>query len=209
MSIDLHTQELLPLPYHQAMLQYIQTREHALWDWFASTRVLEDRTDSARLDLLKSTYRIDRETNPSVYEQADKALAALGLNSPVTLYQSQNTTGANAALVYIPGEIHIVLIGPIIELLSENELLALLGHEMTHFLLNEKWDGHLRVIAEILAAMTHDPAAAEVHIASARLFDLYGEILCDRGGKFGYRGQYGLSIPDLNLLMAIDTLVFC
>jgi len=181
MPTDQQAHELLPLPYHQAMLQYIQTRERDLWDWFASTKVLDDRTDSARLDLLKSTYRIDRETAPELYQQADKALATLGIDAPLTFYQSQNTLGANAAMVYIPGEIHIVLVGPVTEMLSEDELLALLGHEMAHFLLNEGWEGQFRVVAEILAAMTHDAASAGVHQASARLFDLYAEIFCDRG----------------------------
>ena len=61
------------------------------------------------------------------------------------------------------------------------ELRGLIGHEFTHFLLWQGWDGDLLVAAEMLAALTNDSRAHPAHFASWRLLKLYNEILCDRG----------------------------
>ncbi|GAB5352375.1 M48 family metalloprotease [Qipengyuania sp. 483] len=39
----------------------------------------------------------------------------------------------NALLVYMPGEIHFVFFSPILEKLAKEELLGLMGHELSHF----------------------------------------------------------------------------
>ena len=51
----------------------------------------------------------------------------------MTLYQAQNALGTNAALYYIPGEGHVVFSGPLLTLLSADELKSVIGHELAHF----------------------------------------------------------------------------
>jgi hypothetical protein len=100
---------------------------------------------------------------------------------PITIYQAQDPAGLNASLAYLPEEIHLVLHGPLTTQLSSVELCSLLGHEFTHFLLWQGWNGDLLVAAEMLAALTNDSRAHPAHFASWRLLKLYNEILCDRG----------------------------
>ena len=169
-----------PLPYHAAIRDYLKKEESQIWEWYASNRVREEQAESIRFDLLKSTYRIDREAQPEIYELADNVASQLDLEVPVTIYQAQNPEGLNASLAFTPGEAHIILHGPIATKLSKDELRALLAHELGHMLLYSAWDGEFLIAEQVLAAMTHDRDADTSHFTSAKLFSLYTEVFCDR-----------------------------
>jgi hypothetical protein len=107
------TPELRPLPYHEAILAYLTAEEAEVWNWYVSHRVREEQAEAVRFDLLKSTYRVDREAQPAIYAAADDVAQKLGLNIPITVYQAQNPQGLNASLAYVPDEAHVVLHGPV------------------------------------------------------------------------------------------------
>ena len=172
---------LEPLPYHKDMVRHLQTHEADLWRWFAADRVRDSENEAARLDLLKSTYRIDRSADAPLYAAADEVAAKFGVQAPVTFYQSHGVAGLNVGLIYMPGEVHVVLNGQVAAALTPAELRAVLGHELLHFCLLDRWREYL-VASQLLAAMANDVAAAPSHIMSIRLFSLYGEVYCDRGG---------------------------
>ncbi len=172
-----------PLPYHWETVRHLKEEEPGLWQWFASGKARADQADAARLDLLKTTYRIERETQPQLYDTAGEVMEQFGSKAPITFYQAQTGQGMNAGLLYLPGEAHLVLTGPVLAVLSATELRAVLGHELAHFLLLDGWEGEFRIAADLLHALCHDPAAqaAAVHLESARLFTLYTEVFADRG----------------------------
>lgn len=172
---------LSPLPYHERLRDFLQREEPEVWNWYASHQVREEQCDAVRFELLKTTYRVDRDSQPSWYSLAECAAEELGLDVPVTLYQAQNPEGMNAGLAYLPGEAHIVLVGPVAEKLQEDELLALFAHELSHLLLWRGWEGEFLIVDQLLAALTCDRHAEPSHFASARLFQLYTEVFCDRG----------------------------
>lgn len=172
---------LEPLPYHREILAHLQAEEKDLWDWFSSNRVQDEYADAVRLELLKTTYRMEPDTAPRLHALAHEASARLGLDVPITFYHSQRPSGLNASLAFLPEEAHIVLHGPLSDVLSETELQALLGHELSHLILWTKWDGRYLMSEQILSAMMNDTDARPEHAESARLFQLYTEIFCDRG----------------------------
>jgi hypothetical protein len=188
---------LAPLPYHWAIRDYLKNEEPELWSWFSSNKVRQEHAEAVRLDLLKSTYRLEPATQPQLYGLAEEVLGKLEIKAPVTFYQAQSGGGLNAALAFLPGEAHIILVGPILNTLSPLELKATLGHELAHFLLFNAWDGELLVVSEILRALCNDASVHSSHLESARLFDLYSEIFADRGA---------LAITE-DLLVTIATLV--
>ena len=169
------------MPYHEAILAYLKSEEAEVWNWYVSHKVREEQAEAVRFDLLKSTYRVDREGQPAIYATAEDVARKLGLDIPITIYQAQNPQGLNASLAYVPNEAHVVLHGPVASRLTDAEFRALLGHELSHFLLWRCWDGDYLVAEQILAAMTHDALADTAHFATARLSALYNEVFCDRG----------------------------
>src|SRR5262245_46361565 len=189
------TLPLEPLPYHLAVIRYLREHEPALWNWFSADRLRAEQNDAVRLDLLKSTYRLDRDVHYALYDAADEVAARFGLRAPVTFYQCQNAVGLNAWLHYLPGEAHVVLTGPVAGTLSPLELRGVLGHELLHFLLLDLWPEYLTA-SQLLTAMTKDVAAESAHLATARFFDLYVEIYCDRGGYLA-TGDVGATVSSL------------
>jgi hypothetical protein len=169
------------LPYQPHLVAFLKRHDPDVWNWFASSRQRASHADELRFDLLKSTYRIDRDSQPELYETARSVASKLGLSAPITIYQAQDPAGLNASLAYLPDEIRLVLHGSLTTQLSPVELCGLIGHEFTHFLLWQGWGGDLLVAAEMLAALTNDSRAHPAHYASWRLLRLYNEILCDRG----------------------------
>jgi Zn-dependent protease with chaperone function len=177
LSIEEPTPE--PLPYHRAIVQHLQTEEPGLWKWFASTRKREEAAEAVRLDLLKSTYRLETPLHPKLYEPARELCAQMGLQGPLTFYQAQTGNALNASLAYLPGEAHVILAGPLAEVLSPQELRGVLAHELAHFLLFENWQGDYFVAAELLRALSVDASAAP-YFESARLYSLWTEAYADR-----------------------------
>jgi hypothetical protein len=160
---------------------YLKERESALWDWFSSAQAKAQYSESLRLELLKSTYRLDASSHPELYRAADEAKAALGIDIPVTIYQAQHAHDLNAALFYSAGEGHVVLSGPALSLLAHEELKAVLGHELAHYCLWQADGGDFLVADRLLQAVAQDVRAEASHVQSARWFQLYTEIYADRG----------------------------
>src|SRR5207244_7800088 len=133
-----------------------------------SAQAQADYAESLRLDLLKQTYRLDPPTHPGLHAALADAKARLGLEIPVTIYQSQRSFELNAALYFLPGEAHIVFQGGVLQLLDPVELRAVLGHELAHYRLWTEPDNRFLVTDRIMHAMAADPRAEPSHVESAR-----------------------------------------
>ena len=167
--------------FHREILEYLKTHESELWQWFKRHRPTTERSNATKLDLLKSTYRIDAEEDASLYELVRELITTLGLNCSCTLYRAQNPQGLNVSIAPIPQEAHIILHGPVQDLLNRDEFRAVLAHELSHYHIYEGWNGELAMAEEILTAMASDTNEDDCHLESLRLFNLYTEILADRG----------------------------
>jgi hypothetical protein len=179
--MDTIGQNLEPLRYHCVLRDYLKAQERDLWNWFASAQAKADYTEHLRLELLKASYRLDPESHPELYQGAEEAKERLQLNIPITIYQAQQNAQLNAALYYIPGEGHLVFSGPVFSLLNAAELKSVIGHELAHYHLWQREGGEFLIADRLLQALANDPRAVTSHVQSARWFQLYTEIFCDRG----------------------------
>lgn len=170
-----------PLPYHQRLFEYFQSRERELWEWYSSETSKQRSAESVRLELLKKTYRMEESEHERLYALGREAREAVGVQAPLTLYQSQDVGALNAFLASVPGEAHVVLSGPVTEKLSDRELVALLGHELSHYRLFADWDERYLVVDQLLAAVCNSSDAPDSYLATSRLFNLFNEVYCDRG----------------------------
>jgi hypothetical protein len=171
---------LLPLPYHQATTRYCQQQQE-VWRFFTNTIQREEEIRAFKTDLLKNTYQFNRATESALYDKVAIAQQKLDLHLPVTLYQAQHTEEINATIVYAGGEAHLVFSGKLIQLLTEEELLAVIGHELSHILLYTQMNGDVEVADRIITSIANHPSSSPAQYETARLFKLYTEIFCDRG----------------------------
>lgn len=177
---------LLPYGYHDDVIAHLKAAEPHAWDWSASDAQTKE-FGQIRDSMLRDTYRLEQTGHPEVFEACQTAMSRLGILAPVTLYQA-NDGSMNASLIFTPGEVHIVFFGPILERLNDAELLALLGHELAHYLLWSMGEGeHYRASRVFDHALAY-PDVKPSHRETARLLSLHTELFADRGAAIAAGG---------------------
>ncbi|CAN0644887.1 hypothetical protein L810_5801 [Burkholderia sp. AU4i] len=192
---------LAPLVYHEAVADYLCRHEPDVWRWTDERETYTEQLESLRASLLRETYRIDADAHGDVHAALALAMERLGIvDIPATLYQSPGNQ-MNASLVFVPGEIHILLQGPVLERLSSQELLAILGHELAHHLLWSRADGRFLTADRILNDAVASPAGADSHRETFRRYALHTELFADRGGAIAA----GAVAPAVSTLVKVQT----
>lgn len=172
---------LQPIPYHQKVKEHFQSQLKT-WEYFLNANNREGQLEQFRQELLKNTYKFDTATDAFIYDKIAITKEKLGLEKlPVTVYQAQYTDELNASIIYLNGEAHIVFSGAIVKLLNEEELLAVLAHELTHVKLFSMLNGELEVADRIITSIANNNNSEAAYYETARIFRLYTEIFCDRG----------------------------
>jgi Peptidase family M48 len=174
------TSRLKPLAFHHAIVAYLKQNEAAIWRWIKSSETQQKQAQEFRDQMLRQTYRLEADSHPAVHSAAKIAMERLGIEAPVTLYQAADGS-MNASLCFIPNEIHIVFYGAILEKFSENELLALMGHELSHYQLWMSADHEFHYAYQILNHTLSYGGSAPSHQETARLMSLFTEVYADRG----------------------------
>ena len=169
-----------PLPYHLAVRDFLKRSDAEVWKWFASQRRSPKLADDVRFDLLKSTYRVERDSHPEIYAVTDEVKSRFDIDAALTVYQAQNPEGLNASLAYVPSELHLIFQGPVATRLSPEEFRAVIAHEFAHYQFWQCRDGEMLISSDMLQALVTDRHAYPTHFATWRLFRLYTEIYCDR-----------------------------
>jgi len=191
---------LTPLPYHFTVVDYLRQHEADVWRWAAARTTGPEQREALRAALLRGTYRIERDAHPDVHAALALALGRLGIDVPATLYQSPGAD-MNASLLYVPGEVHILVQGPLLERLAPDELLAVLGHELAHYLLWAHDDGQLLVADRILDQAAGSPGASASHLETGRRYALHTELFADRGAAVAA----GALAPAIAALVKVQT----
>lgn len=171
---------LAPFEYHTLVRDHFKSRSKT-WNWFSADELMEKQIEDLKSSLLKNTYRLDKETHPKLYATAAEVCSILGLDAEVTLYQEHNSVQLNAGISSIGKEAHVVLSGNLIALLTEEEMKALLAHELSHYLFNKLENGDFEISQRIILALANDTRSDDSVIETARIFQLYLELFCDAG----------------------------
>lgn len=168
------------LHYHLVTTEYFKQQEK-LWQFFAHHTYKEDHLKSFKIDLLKNTYQFEESADPELFKKVQAAKEKLNLSLPVFLYQAQNTEDMNATIAYINNEAHIVFSGKILQFLNEEEVQAIIAHELSHVQLYCQAGGEVEITDRIMNAISNHYSCTPPYYETARLFKLYTEIFCDRG----------------------------
>ena len=195
---------LQQLKYHEDITSWLNSTEQGVWDWFSNRKLQDDQDVETRDLLLQQTVRLSRETHGSAYDCCEAAMARLGVEAPLTLYQAGD--GAmNAALFYIPGEVHVVLYGPVLEKLSETELTALFGHEVSHYLLWTLGNRRYRIAQQIIDDAVQQSSGDYTLYETARLYLLATEAFADRGAALACGETGPTAGPAIAVLLKVMT----
>jgi Zn-dependent protease with chaperone function len=169
-----------PQRYHREVRDYLGAHEPELWKWFSSAQAREEHLEARRVELLKTTVRLDADSHPDLHAALNEVAGKLGLSVPLRVYQAQHAPEVNAMLAYLPGEVHIVFSGSLLSLLGPAELRAVLAHELAHYLFWQMEDGALLTAARVLDATAAHPHSANCHQQTARRWSLHTEVFADR-----------------------------
>lgn len=191
---------LSALEYHKKTAAYFQ-QQQAAWHFFSTQTHREEQLAAFKTDLLKNTYRFSEETDNAVYLKVEKVKEKLGLILPITVYQSEHTGEMGAGIVYLNNEAHIVFSGNIIQHLNDEELQAVIAHELSHILLYTQLNGEVETADRMVTAIANHHGTTPAHYETARLFRLYTEIFCDRGA-YTVTGSYA---PIVSSLVKLST----
>lgn len=195
-----HSHALVPLAYHVNIIDFLRGHEPDVWRWASARTTVAEQTASLKTMLLRDTYRIDPGAHADVHALLSTAMERLGIAAPATLYQSTGQD-MNAALVHVPGEVHIILQGPVLERLAPDELLAVFGHELAHYLLWSRDDGAFLVADRILNDAVGHAGATPSHGETYRRYVLHTELFADRGSAVAAGGI----APAISALVKIQT----
>ena len=188
------TQELLPLAYHMEIAARLEALEPRGWAAFERAAVQPPAVpslaaegeevaaaDDLEQQLLRHAYRMEPEAHPRVHEAARRAGEALAVSVPITIYQLEGASQANAALAYRPGEAVVALSGNMLSLLSDDELVACFGHELAHHRLWSGTASRLLITDRFLGALSIDAATPPYYLETSRRYNLATELYADRG----------------------------
>jgi hypothetical protein len=186
---------LSALPYHLLTTEYFKAQP-LVWKFFSNNTYKSEQLIAFKTDLLKNSYKFDPLSEPALYGKVQIAKEKLGMATEVTIYQAENTLEDNASIVYLDGETHILFSGKIIQLMSDEELLAIISHELSHVQLYTQLNGEVEIADRIITAIANHQDSVPAQYETARLFKLYTEIFCDRGA-FVVAGDYKPIIASL------------
>jgi len=194
-------EQLLPVAYHHAMAAHLQTHHRAVWDSFHAAQKSGARRADVELFLLKSSYRLSEQDHPDLHAVVARARAVLGVEQPISLYQSHKGHADNACMSYTPEHGHLRFEGEILTNLTPDETAALIGHEIGHYKLWSAGDGEFLTTTRVLDAMAAERDVHSSLLESQRLHQLYTEIYCDRAGAL----VSGRAEPMVSALVKLDT----
>jgi Zn-dependent protease with chaperone function len=161
------------LGYHRAVLAVVRRVDERAWT------ALHGRPEGDLGDvLLRNAYRLEPDAHPSVFRAGRRAARALELGEDVEYFQVSGEP--NAAYVHQARPV-IVFQGPLLDRLDEDELTAVIGHELAHRLVWEAEGGGYLAVDRLLDAAAGDARTPSQYLETHRRWSLATELFADRG----------------------------
>jgi len=162
------------LGYQRAVLAVVRSLDERAWAALRGGPV-----DGVGDVLLRNAYRLEAEAHPVVHRAARRAAAALEMGSEIECFQVSGEP--NAVYLHQDGPAVIVFQGPLLDRLDEDELTAVIGHELAHRLLWEAEEGGYLAVDRLLDAAAADARTPQQYLETHRRWSLASELFADRG----------------------------
>ncbi|GAB5442885.1 MAG: hypothetical protein Fues2KO_32340 [Fuerstiella sp.] len=166
--------------YYCDVRNFLQQHFADIWDWF-----LQDERTAAALkrtqqELNKHTVAVPADVAERLQPLTDRAADLLQLTVPVHLRQSVEQQFRSVHVVCLPREAHIIFGDALWSQLTDDQLLAVLLHEMAHFELSTAARQHFALVEEVVDALANDGNGHRAWLRTGRNLRLHAEFYCDR-----------------------------
>ncbi|HZX05491.1 M48 family metalloprotease, partial [Kribbella sp.] len=165
---------LSALGYHRSVLAVVRRVDERAW-----TALRGGPEESLDDVLLRNAYRLEADVHPDVFRAGERAARALELDEGVDYYQVSGEP--NASYLHQAGKPVILFQGALLERLDEDELTAVIGHELAHRLLWQADDGAYLAVDRLLDAAAGDARTPAQYLETHRRWSLATELFADRG----------------------------
>ncbi|MBP9202687.1 MAG: DUF4011 domain-containing protein [Kofleriaceae bacterium] len=152
--------------------------QHPLTRHVVAQRGLPDPQDIRR-SLMAETLRLSESMAPEGYRVAHQAKAVLGIGGPLELYQRRGAE--NAAMHFVVEPILLEIHGAVLPQLDPGALLALVGHELGHYLAHGPTSASRDALVMKHATHGADLDDPELTLATSR-YSMMCELTADRVG---------------------------
>ncbi|MFG1819062.1 M48 family metalloprotease [Kribbella sp. NPDC049174] len=165
---------LSPLGYHRAVLAYVRRVDERAW-----TALRGGPVGGVGDVLLRNAYRLEEAAHPVVHQAGRRAAEALGVNAELEFFQVQGEV--NAFYLHQAGTAVVVFEGALLERLDQDELTAVMGHELAHRVLWDAEEGAYLAVDRLLDAAAGDARTPQQYLETHRRWGLATELYADRG----------------------------
>jgi len=162
------------LGYHRGVLAYVRRVDERAW-----SALLGGPVAGVGDVLLRNAYRLDEASHPDVHRAGRRAAEALGVDAELEFFQVHG--GGNAFYVHQDGKAIVVFEGALLEKLDQDELTAVMGHELAHRVLWDAEDGAYLAADRLLDAAAGDARTPQQYLETQRRWGLATELFADRG----------------------------
>jgi hypothetical protein len=170
---------LRPLPYHRDVAAILETEQPTAFTALlpSSAKTTAEVHDA----LLRHTYRLDPAGHPEPHAAITRAAQVLGVTVPIELFAFEGAPSSNAELIFVPERPVIALSGETLNRLDADELCAVAGHELAHYVLWTADGGRYLAASRLLDAAEGDARTDAEYLETARRLRLATELFADRG----------------------------
>ena len=161
------------LGYHRAVLAVVRRQDEHAWMALRGEPVV-----GVGDVLLRNAYRLEADAHPVVHRAGRRAAEALEMDAGIDYFQ---VNGEPNAVYLHQGKPVIVFQGPLLDRLDEDELTAVIGHELAHRLLWQAEDGGYLAVDRLLDAAAGDARTPQQYLETHRRWSLATELFADRG----------------------------
>lgn len=164
------------------MSGHVETALPGLWQRWSDREWQTQFEDEARLELLRSTTRLDPQSpeGQHYYPLASDIAGKLSIEVPISVWQAGSENAPPFSIAAMTGSVNLIAAPAVREHFGKEGIVALLGHELGHFVLWRAEQGRLLTAQRVLECACGIPDPPGVLVESLRRFRMFVEVYCDR-----------------------------